>query len=131
MIYVDSSVFISAAIDNGPEGVSCREFLAGLGSEAVACTSFLTIDEVLWKVRKHRSLAAALRVCRSMLESPFLRFIEVNAEVINAALILVEKNGLDPRDAIHAASMRTVGSSEIASLDADFDQVPGVRRVKL
>ena len=42
---------------------------------------------------------------------------------------IFEKTILDPRDAVHIASMKELGLSLIVSEDADFDKVKGIERV--
>ena len=40
-----------------------------------------------------------------------------------------EKTTLDPRDAIHIASMKELGLSSIISEDTDFDNIRGIERI--
>lgn len=49
--------------------------------------------------------------------------------VIEAAKSLMARPGLAPRDAFHAAHAIEAGCELIASSDAGFDQVPGLRRL--
>jgi predicted nucleic acid-binding protein len=49
--------------------------------------------------------------------------------VVEGAKSLVAQPGLPPRDAFHAAHALKAGCDLIASSDASFDQVPGLRRV--
>lgn len=49
--------------------------------------------------------------------------------VIERAKALMSRPGLPPRDAFHAAHAIEAGCSLIASSDADFSQVPGLRRL--
>jgi len=130
MIYLDSNVFIAAAIDTGKEGEAARKTLAGLTPDNKGCTSFLTLDEVIWKVRKHRGSQEALRAGRAMLDSPAITFIEVDSKVARDALDIMEKLSFDPRDAIHAASMKAAGCNQIASFDAHFDKLPASKRIQ-
>jgi predicted nucleic acid-binding protein len=45
--------------------------------------------------------------------------------------LLVSITGVSARDAVHAAVMRSHELEWIATFDAGFDHVPGVRRIKL
>jgi len=51
------------------------------------------------------------------------------ATVQTAKSVLDEVRGLSARDAIHVAAMRVHHVFEIASFDADYDRVPGIRRI--
>ena len=44
-------------------------------------------------------------------------------------LSLYDQTGLDPRDAIHVASMKKLGVSTLISEDSDFDKIDELERV--
>jgi len=43
--------------------------------------------------------------------------------------IVLERNGLSARDAVHAAVMELQGIETILSFDAGFDVLPGIKRI--
>jgi hypothetical protein len=51
------------------------------------------------------------------------------ADVGRARTIVLERQALSARDALHAAVMERRGVSRIMSFDAVFDGLPGIRRV--
>ena len=62
---------------------------------------------------------------------PHLAIKEVKANIPLAALNLMEKYGLKPRDAFHASMMEDFGVTELVSDDRDFDKVKWIKRIKL
>jgi len=131
MYYVDANIFILAVTDSGEGGATVRYFLRTLSAERKAFTSVLTLDEVIWGIQGEKDRATALEAARGMLDNPYLKLLDANAEVAEEALRLMKETKLDPRDAFHAATMRIHGLTRIVSLDGHFDSVPGIKRIDL
>ncbi|MBE0520640.1 MAG: PIN domain-containing protein, partial [Candidatus Methanoperedenaceae archaeon] len=94
-----------------------------------ACTSFLTFDEVYYKVNKVKGTDIAVTNLEAFLTIPNLRFINVDDSVVWKALELIRKYKILPRDAIHAASAYIAGAEIIYSQDSDFDNITGLKRI--
>lgn len=91
-------------------------------------TSALTVDEVVYQVRVSRGLLASLETGEAILEMAHRTVAPADAATLWKSLDLSRRLGLDPRDAIHAATALIQGAREFVSEDADFDTVDGVRR---
>ncbi len=129
MIYLDSCVPIYAALDSEASGGWSRDLLLRIEKgEDSAVTSALTLDEFTYKVRKEEGIEASLEAGRMLLDTPNLRFIPVDYEVLWRSLEVVEKLGLYPRDSIHVATALLENISTIVSEDKDFDAVPKIER---
>lgn len=128
MIYLDSNIFIIAALYSDEKGEKAKGILRDIrdGKEKAA-TSVLTFDEVFWKVRKHRGSDAALEVVEAMLSMPNLNLLQVDTAVLWATLELIKKYNLHPRDAIHLACAVQHGISTIFSEDTDFDKIKEIK----
>ncbi len=74
-----------------------------------ACSSTLTWDEVTWVTLKVLGEIDAVEQGRKFLAFPNLTLISITEEVITKAQHLMEKYGLKPRDAIHAAACIETG----------------------
>ena len=72
-----------------------------------------------------RRLTAAWRAVDSLA----LELQPTEQAVVEGAKSLMAQPGLAPRDAFHAAHALKAGCNLIASSDAGFDQVPGLRRL--
>jgi predicted nucleic acid-binding protein len=72
-----------------------------------------------------RRLTAAWRAVDSL----SLELQPTEHAVVEGAKSLMARPGLAPRDAFHAAHALEAGCNLIASSDAGFDQVPGLRRL--
>jgi predicted nucleic acid-binding protein len=128
MMYLDTNVFIYAAINTEELGKKARSLLQRVqqGFEKAA-TSALTFDEVFWSVKKHSKILAQ-ETCKALLNFPNLEIIPVNREIALSALGIIEMYGLAPIDAIHAATAIAVKAECIVSTDPHFDRIKQVTR---
>ncbi len=128
MLYLDSNVFIYAAMNMQALGENARSLLLKIQlGEEKAETSALTFDEVFWAVKKH-SEEAAVEACQALLNFPNLEIVPVDRELVLLALRLIEKHHLAPRDAIHAATAIADKADVIVSTDAHFDNMKEPKR---
>ncbi|CAD7766795.1 MAG: hypothetical protein DNFNHJIP_00195 [Candidatus Argoarchaeum ethanivorans] len=52
-MYIDSNIFIFAAIDKGGLGQNCREIIKLINEKKITCAaSYLVVDEVIWILKK-------------------------------------------------------------------------------
>lgn len=129
MNYLDSNLIIYAILDGTEIGDWAREVLEKVqNGEMPACTSFLTFDEVFYKVNKTRGVEIAIKNLEAFLTMPNMRFIDVNDGVIWKAFELIREYHFLPRDAIHAATAFIEGAETIFSQDTDFDSIKGLKR---
>ena len=129
MNYFDSNLIIYAILDDSKLGDWTREVLEKVqNGEMPACTSFLTFDEVFYKVNKVKGIDVALRNLEAFLTMPNMRFFDVNDAVIWKALEIIREYKVLPRDAIHAATAFNAGAESIFSEDRDFDVMKGLNR---
>lgn len=129
MNYFDSNIIIYAILDDTKKGDWARDVLEKVQNEEMpACTSFLTFDEVFYKVKKVSGNEEALKNIEAFLTMPNMRFIDVNDSVIWKALELIREYKLLPRDSIHAATALIAGADSIYSEDEDFDRIKGFKR---
>lgn len=132
MKYLDSNVFIYAALYTGKKAERAREILRGMVNGTPSVTSTLTIDEVIWAVWKEADREKAMKEGFRILEFPNLRILPVDSGDTYSALNLMGKyQKLRPRDAIHLAVSLRAGIFRIISDDPDFDEVNEIEREKL
>ena len=116
-------------LDETELGDWARDILESVqNKEMPACTSFLTFDEVFYKVKKTRGLDVAIKDLEAFLAMSNMRFVDVNDAVIWKALELIKEYQLFPRDAIHASAAFIAGAETIYSQDTDFDSIRGLKR---
>ena len=128
-MYLGSNIFIFAATDKDKLGQNCREIIRLINEQKITCAaSFLVIDEVMWILKKNIGRDDAIKITKAMLSMP-IKWVEVDKSVIIKMIDIFEKTKLDPRDAVHIASMKELGLSLIVSEDADFDKIKGIERV--
>jgi len=127
--YSDSNIIIYAILDDSEKGEWSRDVLEKVQNEKMhACTSFLTFDEIFYKVKKVSGNDDALKNIEAFLTMPNMRFIDVNDSVIWKTLELIREYKLHPRDGIYAATALIAGADSIYSEDVDFDRVRGLKR---
>jgi predicted nucleic acid-binding protein len=91
-------------------------------------SSALSFDELVWAVKRHRSIEDSLIAGDAFLNMPKLKLVAVNADLLASALRVMREYRLDPRDSIHAASALSEGAETIISEDKHFDRVKEVGR---
>jgi len=132
LIYLDSNVFIYAALNSEKLGEKARSLMARVQKGDIkAITCSLTFDELVWSVKKYRTIDHAVRVGEAFLSMPSLAIKAVDVDVLSLALDLIRKYSLHPRDSIHASSAITCQAFEIVSTDVHFDRVKELKRVHL
>jgi len=128
-LYLDSNVFLYATLNTEAAGDKARSLLQRIHQgEEQAKTSALTVDEILWNVKKHRNLDDAIDAAEAFLNFPHLELAYVTGELVAFALSLIRKYRLDPRDAIHAATAITEKAEYIVSTDPHFDKIKELKR---
>jgi len=129
MLYLDSSVFIYAALNTEEIGNRARNLLLKVQrEEEKAFSSALTFDELVWAVKKYRTLEDAIIAGEAFLNLRGLNLIPVNGDLLASALEMIRKYGLDPRDSIHAASAISHKVETIVSMDEHFDKIKELKR---
>jgi hypothetical protein len=129
MLYLDSGVFIYAALSREAVGGRARQLLQKVRDgheEAGSCS--LTFDELVWVVQKHRTRGDAISAGQAFLAMPNLRILSVEQDSLFSALALMGRYTLDPRDAIHVSTAIAGGCSAIVSSDTHFDRVKEIVR---
>jgi uncharacterized protein len=131
MLYLESNIFIYAAVDNTETGNKARTLLLKIqcGQEK-ASTSALTFDEVFWAIKKQNP-KQAIEAVEALLNFPNLDLKPVNAELLSLTLQIIKQYHLDPRDAIHAATAITTKADCIVSTDPHFDKLKEILRKTL
>ena len=129
-IYIDSNIFIYAAINNETMGKKAKNFISEIkDGKYKAYTSTLTVDEFLWRVQKEvgKELASESAIIFSTLAN--LELISIDTKIITNAIEIYKIEKLDPRDSIHLAAMKEKNISIIVSTDPDFDKIKNIKRI--
>lgn len=129
-IFLDSNVFLYAAGREHPLRDPCRRVLGHLAAgDVLATTSAEVLQEILHVVSRTGARADAARLVRHVIDL-VADVLPVRREEVALACDLVEQGALlDPRDAMHVATMRLSGLTEIVTADRHFDLIEGIRRI--
>src|SRR3989344_6242275 len=99
MKYIDSSIFINSALPK--EGrYKYKELIEKIisGNEKFA-TSVLTIDEVIYIIRKEIDIDSSIRIGKDIINMKNLVLLDINQETILLSLEIIERYKSYPRDA--------------------------------
>lgn len=130
--YIDANILVYAFHpQDHPHQARSRELLLEVLRGGPAITCALTIDEVVWTLRKGIGRHHAIEAARKVLKTPRLVIAAVHRSHVEQSLELADRTGLDPRDAIHAAVAIHDGCTQILSDDPDFDAVEDLERISL
>ena len=131
-IYLDTNIFVYAAINNDLLGEKCRKILSDISENKIAAyTSSLTWDEVVYAIWKKEGKEKAIEEGKLFLQLPNISFFNVTAIIISKAQELIENYSIKPRDAIHIATAIVNDINQIASDDPDFDKIKELKRIKI
>jgi predicted nucleic acid-binding protein len=124
VLYLDANVFIFAALSTKEYGSRAEALLDRMqGGEEMAITSALTFDEVFWEVKRNRGVEKAIETTEALLNFPNLEIVATDRQVALAALNLIKKYRLAPRDALHAATALSLRVDYFVTTDSDFSKV--------
>jgi len=131
-VFIDSNIPMYVAGSDHPHREPARRFLARVQSGDIeGCTSVEVLQEILYRYSSLRRLDLAREVYDIFVQICPVIFDVTLAETDRARDLLAEVAGISARDAIHAAAMLNHDVEWIASFDAGFDRVPGIKQVKL
>ena len=121
MIYLDSNIFIYAAVGDSKYSKRCELILQSIESKKLsAITSLLTLCEVQHKLSKFIGKAESMRAMEAILSYP-IEFRNMDMAVLNEAFFKIQYLNLKIFDAIHLATAKIYGAESICSYDRDFD----------
>jgi len=132
MIFVDSNVPMYVAGRDHPLRDPARRFLDRARSGDVdICASTEVLQEILYRYTALGRIDLALSVYDLFVEVCPVVLPVTLADTDRARELLPLSTGLSVRDALHAAVMLNNEVTDIASFDAGFDRIAGIRRVAL
>ncbi len=128
-MYIDSNIFIFAAINQDENGERCRNIIKLIEEEKISCAaSYLIIDEIIWVLKKKIGKKDAITIIKAILSLP-IKWLDINESSIIRMVDILENTNIEPRDALHIACMLNNGLSTILSEDKDFDRIKNVKRI--
>ncbi len=131
MIYLDANFFIIALLDQSDKGKKARALQNEIQKGKQSITSSLVLDEVMWALLKNNRKHLIREAIQDIYAIPNLEVKGVDSLIPLRALHFIENFNLKPRDAFHLAIMESFNVKEIVSDDKDFDDVKGVKRIKI
>jgi predicted nucleic acid-binding protein len=128
--FVDTNIFLYAAGSAHPRREGCIRVLQRVADGTLDATvNSEVIQEILYVLSRREKRDDALTLA-SHVSSLFTEMLPVTrGDIQKACELLRLYPGLAVRDAIHAATMIQNGIHQIISVDEDFDQIRGIRRI--
>ncbi|MES1257041.1 MAG: type II toxin-antitoxin system VapC family toxin [Acidobacteriota bacterium] len=128
-VFIDSNIPMYVAGASHPNREPSLRLLNDITSGKVeACTSTEVLQEILYRYSALGRVEDARRVYDLFAAiCPVVLGVTL-ADTDRARDLLCATRGISARDALHAAVMLNHGIPLIATFDAGFDGVPGVRR---
>jgi len=131
-VFVDSNIPMYVAGGPHEHREPARRFLERVRKGDVdACTSTEVLQEILYRYSSLGRLDLAREVYDLFVEICPVVLDVTLADTDRARDLLCEASGISARDAVHAAVMLNHEVERIATSDAGFDRVPGIRRLRL
>lgn len=131
-VFIDSNVPMYVAGADHPHKPASLRFLEKVQSgEIRGCTSTEVLQEILYRYFAIGKSELGGKVYDTFVELCPEVFPVNLADTDRARKLLHRSKRISARDAVHASVMLNHGIKWIASFDAGFDTVPGVRRFPL
>ncbi|MBI3073265.1 MAG: type II toxin-antitoxin system VapC family toxin [Deltaproteobacteria bacterium] len=132
MVYIDSNIPMYVSGREHAHREPSRRFLEQVRAGQIdACTSTEVLQEILYRYHGLRRLDLAQSVYDLFVQICPVVLPVTLADTDRAKSILCGKTNLGARDAIHAAVMLNNDIKRIATYDAGFDTVVGIKRLAL
>lgn len=131
-VFLDSNIPMYVAGQNHPNREPARRLLEKVRKGKLdACTSTEVLQEILYRYSAIGRLDLAGAVYDSFVAiCPAVLSVTL-ADTDRARDVLLDCPGISARDAVHAAVMLNHKLGWIATFDAGFDKVAGIRRLSL
>jgi uncharacterized protein len=131
-VFVDSNIPMYVAGGEHENRDPARRFFRRLrAGDVEGCTSTEVLQEILYRYSSIGRLDAAREVYDLFVEMCPVVLSVTLADTDRARDLVCSRLGVSARDAVHGAVMLNHDVEWIATFDAGFDRVPGVRRLKL
>ena len=131
-VFIDSNIPMYVAGREHPNREPARRFLRRVERGGVeGCTSTEVLQEILYRYSALDRRDLARDVYNLFAQICPVVFSVTLADTDRARDLVVMPLGVSARDAVHAAVMMNQKVEWIASFDAGFDRLPGIRRVEL
>lgn len=124
IVFLDTNVFMYAAGAPHPCKEPCVRVLADVeNGDLHAAINTEVLQELLYRYSHLRIPGKGVELCRMVLEYPVV-ILSVTERDLRVAIDLYgssEAHGVQPRDAVHAATMLNHGITRVISADRAFD----------
>lgn len=131
-VYVDTNVFIHAALDRNEKGEMARKLLALVeGGMVDAATSAITFSELVFISLKNTDVEKSAENGGHFLSLGGLFIANLDRPTCRLALEAIRDKGLQPNDAIHYATMKLLDITEIITEDNDFRKAKDVKKYSI
>ncbi|MFH1306321.1 MAG: type II toxin-antitoxin system VapC family toxin [Candidatus Micrarchaeota archaeon] len=126
-MFIDANIFITQVFERDEDSKIARFLKRIYTGEQKACTSPLVMDEVFYFFCNNKNEKTAEKVWKRILSMPNLSILPVDKKTASFFLEF-SSQGLESRDALHAATMKAHGISTICSYDKAFDKIKSIKR---
>lgn len=132
MIYLDTNVFVHAALDRMEKGEMARQLLGLVEDGKVeAATSAVAFSELVFVSLKNVDREKAAENGEHFLSLDGLFVANLDRQTCRIALESVRGLGLRPNDALHYAAMKSLGIDEMVTEDRDFSKAKDIKKYSI
>ena len=129
MIYLDTNVFVHAALDMAEKGEMARKLLSMVeGGRLDAATSAITFSELIFVSLKNTDKEKSAENGEHLLSLDGLFVANLDRPTCRLALDTIRGLGLNPNDALHYATMKLLGIDEMVTEDRDFSRAKDIKK---
>jgi|SRR3989344_1187001 len=131
-VYIDTNVFVYAISNRAELGERARAILRQVEDSKIdAATSCMTFSEIVHVLIKISDRKTAVAAGEGFLALNNLNIEGMNKTTCRIALETINQSAIRPQDALHYATMKEAGITEIITEDSDFDKIKGIRKYSI
>lgn len=129
-VFLDANIIMYALGKEHPLRSPCREYLEKIKrGELAVVTNTEVLQEIFYRYFSIQMPAVAEEAYSTIKIACKEVYPITLFELEKALSLLKEFSSINPRDAIHAATMMNEGIEKILSTDSHFDIIPGIERI--
>ncbi len=128
-VYIDTNIFVYALQDTDELGDNARKFLQMIEDGTLeGATSSITFSELVFAIMKNDSREKALEGGENFLALNNIYIEDTTKATCRIAVEAIAQYSLKPQDALHYATMKEVGITQIITEDKDFDKALDIKK---
>lgn len=125
-VFIDSNILIYASHECEQHETVKQKLESLLKSGRLFCINAIILSEVWFVLGNLHGFQNATVILKNILDSDYIRYLEIRKETVHSALTLAEENNLRPNDAIIVAHTIAESATLLSNDKNDLRGIPNL-----